>query len=120
MGRLNSVNETFLMKLKFDSLAFALHGAAQAVLQVRSGTALPQALSHVFSRLGPELPAQARGAIQDLSYRTMRGLGRVDAFLNRLAPKAPTPPVLHALLSVGLTLVSEPVGIPQRDRKSVV
>ena len=92
--------------LKTDSLAFALHGAAQAVLQVRAGVALPQALAGVFAS-GAELPPQARGAIQDLSYRTMRALGRVDALVARLASKAPTPPVLHALLCVALTLVSE-------------
>lgn len=94
--------------LKSDSLAYALHGAALTVLQVRAGYALPQALTTVFGRPGIELPAQARGAIQDLSYRTMRALGRVDALLARLAPKAPTPPVLHALLCVALTLISTP------------
>ena len=94
--------------LKFDSLAFALHGAALAVLQVRAGVALPQALTTVFARPDIEMPPQARGAIQDLSYRTMRALGRVDALLARLAAKAPTPPVLHALLCVALTLVSAP------------
>ncbi len=83
-----------------------MHGAALAVLQVRAGSALPQALSNVFSRSGIDMPPQARGAVQDLSYRTMRALGRVDALLTRLAPKAPTPPVLHALLCVGLTLIS--------------
>jgi len=101
------------MTLKFDSLAFALHGAALAVLQVRAGTALPQALSTVFSHHGADLPPQARGAVQDLSYRTMRALGRVDALLARLAPKAPTPPVLHALLCIALTLISEPAGSAQ-------
>src|SRR5688500_1872355 len=98
------------MILKSDSLAFALHGAALAVQQVRAGYALPQALSNVFSRSAIDLPPQARGAIQDLSYRTMRALGRVDALLARLASKAPTPPVLHALLCVSLTLISEPDG----------
>jgi len=96
------------MMLQSDSLAFAMHGAALAVLQVRAGSALPQALSTVFSRPGIDMPPQARGAVQDLSYRTMRALGRVDALLARLAPKAPTPPVLHALLCVALTLISAP------------
>jgi 16S rRNA (cytosine967-C5)-methyltransferase len=98
------------MTLKSDSLAFALHGAALAVLQVRAGVALPQALTVVFSRPGLDMPPQSRGAIQDLSYRTMRALGRVDALLTRLASKAPTPPVLHGLLCVALTLISEPAG----------
>lgn len=95
------------MTLKSDSLAFALHGAALAVLQVRAGVALPQALTTVFGRPGIEMPPQARGAIQDLSYRTMRALGRVDALVDRLASKAPTPPVLHGVLCVALTLISE-------------
>ena len=94
------------MTLKYDSLAFAMHGSALAVLQVRAGVALPQALAAVFGRAGPELPAQARGAIQDLSYRTMRAMGRVDALLVRLTAKSPAPPVLHGLLSVALTLIS--------------
>ena len=98
------------MTLKSESLAFALHGAALAVLQVRAGVALPQALTVVFARPGIEMPPQSRGAIQDLSYRTMRALGRVDALLARLASKAPTPPVLHGLLCVALTLISAPAG----------
>jgi 16S rRNA (cytosine967-C5)-methyltransferase len=98
------------MTLKPDSLAFALHGAALAVQQVRAGQALPQALTRVFERAGADLTPQARGAIQDLSYRSMRALGRVDALLARLAAKAPTPPILHALLCVALTLISEPEG----------
>ncbi|MBC7414294.1 MAG: 16S rRNA (cytosine(967)-C(5))-methyltransferase RsmB [Herminiimonas sp.] len=96
--------------LKYDSLAFALHGAALAVQQVRAGDALPQALTNVFARSGAELTPQARGAIQDLSYRTLRALGRADALLARLAPKAPSPPILHALLCCALALISDPAG----------
>jgi 16S rRNA (cytosine967-C5)-methyltransferase len=51
--------------LKPDSLAYALLGAANAVSQVRAGTALPQALHKVHVGVAPI----ARGAIQDLSYR---------------------------------------------------
>ena len=96
--------------LKSDSLAFALHGAALAVAYVRAGDALPQALTKVFAQHGSALPAQARGAIQDLSYRAMRALGRADALLARLAPKAPSPPILHALLCCALALISDPAG----------
>ncbi|HCE09688.1 MAG TPA: 16S rRNA (cytosine(967)-C(5))-methyltransferase RsmB, partial [Oxalobacteraceae bacterium] len=46
--------------LKTDSLAFSLHGAAQAVAWVRGGTALPQALAQVFAQY--EALPQARGA----------------------------------------------------------
>ena len=94
---------------KHDSLAFALHGAAQAVSRVRAGVALPQALGLVFAQ-DAALPAQARGAIQDLSYRAMRSLGRVDALIARLTTRAPAPPVLHGLLCVSLGLLSEPAG----------
>jgi 16S rRNA (cytosine967-C5)-methyltransferase len=92
--------------LKPDSLAFSLLGAARAVAMVRSGSALPQALSHVFAKTGA--PPQARGAIQDIAYRTMRRRGRVDALLALLANKAPDPAALHGLLSCALTLIVDP------------
>lgn len=92
--------------LKTDSLAFSLRGAALAVAQVRSGTALPQALAYVFAQ-NPS-PPQARGATQDIAYRTMRQLGRAEALLALLASKAPTPPVLYGLLCCALGLISNP------------
>jgi 16S rRNA (cytosine967-C5)-methyltransferase len=92
--------------LKTDSLAFSLHGAAQAVALVRSGTALPQALAQVFAVA--DTSPQARGAIQDIAYRAMRQLGRTDALLAILTKKAPAPAVLHALLCSALALISNP------------
>jgi 16S rRNA (cytosine967-C5)-methyltransferase len=92
--------------LKTDSLAFALHGAAQAVAMVRKGSALPQALSQVFA--WAEMPPQARGAIQDIAYRAMRSLGRAETLIGLLTTKAPAPPVLHGLLCCALGLVSNP------------
>jgi 16S rRNA (cytosine967-C5)-methyltransferase len=92
--------------LKPDSLAFSLLGAAQAVTYVRSGTALPQALARVFARANA-LP-QARGAIQDIAYRTMRYWGTSEALIGMLASRAPAPPVLHALLSCSLSLLCQP------------
>lgn len=89
--------------LKTDSLAFSLSIAARVVEQVRTGTALPQALNHAFTDFG--VPAIARGAIQDISYRTMRQLGRADALLALLAKKAPSPPRLHGLLTCALALI---------------
>ena len=91
--------------LKKDSLAFSLRGAAQAVAQVRNGAALPQALAHVFSQTGT--PPQARGAMQDIAYRTMRQLGRAEALIAVLTSKAP-PPLLHGLLCCALGLISSP------------
>lgn len=97
-------------QLKTDSLAFSLLGAAQAVALVRNGSALPQALSQVFARM--EAPPQARGAMQDIAYRTMRQLGRTEALIAALAQKAPAPALLHGLLCSALALVSDPVTAP--------
>lgn len=92
--------------MKTDSLAFSLSGAARAVTQVRAGTALPPALTAVFARANT--PAQARGAIQDIAYRTMRRLGRADALLSRLTGKTPSPALLRDLLCCALALISDP------------
>jgi 16S rRNA (cytosine967-C5)-methyltransferase len=91
-----------------DSLALALLGAASAVAAVRGGTALPQALAHVFSSY--EAAPQTRGAIQDLAYRTMRGLGRADTLLGLMTTKAPDVPMLVGLLDCALVLLDTPDG----------
>ncbi|MDB5764626.1 MAG: sun [Herminiimonas sp.] len=92
--------------LKTDSLAFSLIGAAHAVALVRTGTALPQALAHIFAKTNA--PAATRGAIQDIAYRTMRRWGRVETLLGLLADKAPAPALLHGLLSCALALIADP------------
>lgn len=92
------------VSLKSDSLALCLLGAAQAVAAVKSGTALPLALSNISAKTN--LSLQARGATQDISYRTMRQLGRAEALLALLATKAPQPALLHALLCCALALIS--------------
>ncbi|WP_229474642.1 16S rRNA (cytosine(967)-C(5))-methyltransferase RsmB [Pseudoduganella lurida] len=93
------VQTEFQAELKSDSLAFALLGAAAAVLQVRGGMALPQALA------GVNAPSpQARGAIQDIAYRAMRQLGRSDALVAEMAPKAPDP-LVAGLLACALPLM---------------
>ena len=74
-----------LLALKADSLALSLSAAAQAVSYVLDGTALPQALSRVFAQ--EEYTPQMRGAIQDISYRTMRQVGRVDALITLMTNK---------------------------------
>jgi 16S rRNA (cytosine967-C5)-methyltransferase len=86
-----------------DSLAFCLLGAANAVAQVRSGTALPQALAKVFAQC--EAAPQARGAIQDIAYRAMRQLGRAETLIGLMTSKAPEPPMLAALLCCALALM---------------
>jgi 16S rRNA (cytosine967-C5)-methyltransferase len=87
-----------------DSLAFHLFGAAHAVAQVRAGTALPQALTKVFSQFAVQ--AQARGAIQDLAYRTMRQWGTSQALIGAMTGKTPEPPMLHALLCCALCVLT--------------
>ncbi len=108
----------FQPDLKPDSLAFCLLGAANAVAQVRAGTALPQALAKVFAQSGAA--PQARGAMQDIAYRTMRQLGRTDALIAQMTSKAPEPPMLAALLSCGLTLISAEPGQQPYEAFTVV
>ena len=93
-------------QLPQDSLAFALLGASRAVADVRSGMALPQALANVFAGSGATL--QARGAIQDIAYRTMRTLGLADALLALTTNRTPEPALLRALLCCSLSLVTLP------------
>ncbi|HZV66686.1 MAG TPA: 16S rRNA (cytosine(967)-C(5))-methyltransferase RsmB, partial [Telluria sp.] len=94
--------------LKPDSLALCLLGAANAVAQVRGGTTLPQALLTAFGVTNAS--PQARGAIQDIAYRTMRQLGRSEALLGLMTSKAPEPPMLAALLCCALSLIDTPEG----------
>ncbi|HEY0846832.1 MAG TPA: 16S rRNA (cytosine(967)-C(5))-methyltransferase RsmB [Noviherbaspirillum sp.] len=91
------------LRLRPDSLAFALTGAARAVAQVKAGTALPQALAAEFART--DAPPQARGAMQDIAYRTMRDLGRADALLAALANKPPASAELRGMLTCALALL---------------
>ncbi len=92
--------------LPVDSLGFALLGAAHAVSRVESGTALPAALSAVFSQMAAT--PQAAGAIQDIAYRTMRCLGLSRALLRLMVPKQPESAVLRALLYASLALLAKP------------
>jgi 16S rRNA (cytosine967-C5)-methyltransferase len=94
--------------LKADSLALALLGAANAIARVRAGTALPAALAKVFELY--EATPQARGAIQDIAYRSMRQLGRSDTLLGLMTAKAPEPPMLGGLLCAALALLDPPAG----------
>jgi 16S rRNA (cytosine967-C5)-methyltransferase len=87
--------------LLLESLAFALDHAAQVLGAVRAGSSLPAAL--IASHAQVSLPA-ARGAIQDISYRVMRNLGRVDALQAKLLKKPAAPRVAN-LLACALTLL---------------
>ncbi|MGS0892970.1 16S rRNA (cytosine(967)-C(5))-methyltransferase RsmB [Burkholderia stagnalis] len=87
-----------------DSLCFALDSAAQAVDAVRRGTALPAALAAAFAQMPPGAQALARGATQDVAYRTIRRLGSVDWLIGRLVSKAPQPQV-NGVLAGALALL---------------
>ena len=71
--------------------------------QVKSGTALPSALQRIFLDSSPS--PQARGAIQDIAYRTMRQLGLAEGLLALLIVKPVQLPVLQGLLSCALALL---------------
>jgi 16S rRNA (cytosine967-C5)-methyltransferase len=105
--------------LKPDSLAFALLGAAAALARVRAGSALPQALAEVFQAY--DATPQARGAMQDVAYRSMRQLGRSETLLGLMTNKAPEPPMLAALLCAALALLDPPdEGAPPYEAFTVV
>jgi len=93
------------LNLKTDSLSYSLIGASQAISQVLNGVALPQALSAITS--DSNVAPSNRGAIQDLSYRTMRQVGRVDALISAMTTKAPEPALLYSLLCCSLALIVE-------------
>lgn len=106
-------------ELKPDSLAFALLGAASSLARVRSGTALPQALAEVVQAY--DATPQARGAMQDIAYRSMRQLGRSETLLHLMTAKAPEPPMLAGLLCAALALLDAPQdGAPPYEAFTVV
>jgi 16S rRNA (cytosine967-C5)-methyltransferase len=105
-------------RLAADSLALALLGAANAVARVRAGVNLPQALAEVFQVY--EATPQARGAIQDIAYRTMRQLGRVDVLLGLMTAKAPEPIMLASLVGAALALLDPPAGPAPYEAFTVV
>jgi len=115
----NPVQLDFRPDLKPDSLAFALLGAASSLARVRTGTALPQALAEVFQAY--DATPQARGAMQDIAYRSMRQLGRSETLLGLMTSKAPEPPMLAGLLCAALALLDAPQdGAPPYEGFTVV
>ncbi len=93
------------MKLRPDSLAFALSNATRALSSVEAGNALPRALAQVFD--STDVPAASRGAIQDLCYRSLRQWGIAQALVGTLTDKPPSPPRLKTFLACALALLSE-------------
>jgi 16S rRNA (cytosine967-C5)-methyltransferase len=75
--------------------------AAQTVAAVLSGRSLNHTLEAAWKR-ARALTRAERGAIQDLSYGTLRHLGRLRAVLSQLATRQVDNPELQTLLLVAL------------------
>lgn len=88
-----------------ESLSLALHHAAHVLTKVEAGQALPAALADVFHR--HSLSPASRGAIQDISYRSMRRWACAQALMALLASKPPSPPRLGVLIGCALALLSD-------------
>ncbi len=84
-----------MSKLPLNSLAFALHQAALIDAAVFAGQSLADGL------LG-RVDAQARPAVQDLVYGSLRQYGRGDFFLSRLLSKPLSAEEIRALLLVAI------------------
>lgn len=91
------------LSLKNDSLAFCLYQAALAVTEVHHGTALPQAIARLFQ--SAHISHTTQGAIQDISYRTIRHIGVTDSLLTLLSDKPFRSLQLHHVLCCALTLL---------------
>jgi 16S rRNA (cytosine967-C5)-methyltransferase len=74
--------------------------AAQTVAAVLSGRSLNHTLEAAWKRR--HLTRPERGAIQDLSYGTLRHLGRLRAVLSQLTPRQVENPELQTLVLVAL------------------
>ncbi len=78
-------------------LAELLAHTADAVAEVRAGRSLTDVLARTR--------ADARPGTQSLAFHALRGLGRAQALLRQLAPRAP-PPWVEALLLTALALAA--------------
>ncbi|TJZ78947.1 16S rRNA (cytosine(967)-C(5))-methyltransferase RsmB [Chitiniphilus eburneus] len=75
--------------------------ASQALADVFAGHTLTDALARIW-QAEPELRPQQRGAIQDLSYGSLRHLGLLEGVLKQLLHKPLHEEALRALLLVSL------------------
>jgi 16S rRNA (cytosine967-C5)-methyltransferase len=84
----------------------AQRGASQVVCQVLAGRNLSQTLSAALQttpgQIMPELTPQQRGALQDLSYGTLRFYGQIVRVLDQLLHKPVQDSQLRCLLLVAL------------------
>lgn len=81
------------------ALSAQLAHVARAVLAVRQGRSLSDALAAV--------PAPLRAGVQALAFHALRELGATEALVTRLAERAPPPP-LRALMCAALALLVAP------------
>ena len=88
-----------------ESLSLTLRHAAHVLAKVEAGQALPAALAGAVEE--HRLSAASRGALQDITYRSMRRWGTANALLTLLASKPPTPARLRTLLCCALALLSD-------------
>lgn len=89
-----------------ESLSPALRHAAQVLAKVEAGQALPAALAAIFEQ--GQLSAAARGAVQAISYRSLRRWGTARALLAALSSKPPSPARLRTLMMSALAMLSDP------------
>jgi 16S rRNA (cytosine967-C5)-methyltransferase len=75
--------------------------ASRVVAQVAGGASLNAALAEAFRASG-DVPAPLRGAVQDLSYATLRDYGFVDRIADALATHPPQAEI-RALLMTAIT-----------------
>ncbi|MDF0605652.1 16S rRNA (cytosine(967)-C(5))-methyltransferase RsmB [Neisseriaceae bacterium TC5R-5] len=73
--------------------------AADILTQVETGTTLTEALIQAHAK-APDLSAAERGALQDLSYGSLRHLACLRFYLRQLVPKPLPEPVLEKVLLV--------------------
>ncbi len=93
--------------LPADSLALALYHAAGLVAAVLDGHALTQPLARL-SQTAPTLSPAQRGAIQDLTYSTLRAGGHGESLLAPLLRSMPPAPVYALLLVAACRLEQRP------------
>ena len=85
------------------SLGALLHETARCVLAVEQG--------HSLSEVLPRVPAGMRPGTQALSFQALRHLGTARAVAQRLAQRAPAPPVLALLHASLAVLIADEEGL---------